>query len=216
MASKLRWGGLAIVILLLRSACVPSAMAQSQGDSPKAAEQLFRRGFTDADLVAEKKLLADKSKQFGWVDFPMLQFPRTLIFDKGAADRFGEQKAHELSVKHLVDTQKRFIDSRLKGRTFAGQVRVGRIDNSEGGKTTVSGREPSRPGNPKMGMAFLLSPYDCQWDCDSADGFKVGVVVEIKGSILDLKDGLDIHRQYGDFHCLYLENVSRTDLNSKP
>jgi hypothetical protein len=215
MASKIRCGGPAIVILLLLSAFARSAIAQSGADTPKGAEQLFRRGFTDADLVVEKKLLADKSKRFGWADFPLLQFPRTLISDGNATAMYGEQKSHDLSVKHLVEAQKKFVDTRLKGRTFAGQVRIGRIDNSNGGKTTVFGREPVRPTSPKMGYFFLQSPYDCQWDCDSAAEFKVGVVVEIKGSILDLKESKDVH-VYGDPHCLYLENVSRTDVNAKP
>jgi hypothetical protein len=216
MASKLRGSGRAFKILLLLLACVPSARAQSVPDTPKTAEQIFKRGFTDADLLAEKKLLADKSKQFGWADFPVLQFPRTLIFDKGAADRFGEQKAREMSVKHLVEQRKKFVATRLKGRTFVGQVRVGRIDKSAGGKTTVFGREPVRPENPKMGLTYLLSPYECQWECDSADGFLVGADVKIKGSILDLKEEGDVHKYNEYVHCLYLENVSRAELNSKP
>ena len=67
-----------------------------------------------------------------------------------------------------------------------------------------------------MGHAYVLSPYECQWDCECADKFKVGVVVEIKGSIFDLKEEGDVHRYNEYVHCLVLENVSRTELNSKP
>jgi hypothetical protein len=217
MTSKLRGGGASLVVLLLISACVPSAIGQSVPDTPKTAEQFLKRGFIDADLAAEKKLLGDKSKQFGWADFPMLQFPRKLIFDKGAADRFGEQKAHELTLKHLADQQKKFVETRLKGRSFAGEIRIGRVDNSAGvKKITVFGREPVRPENPKMGLTYMLSPYECQWDCENADGFKVGVVVKIKGSILDLKEEGDVHRYNEYVHRLVLENVSCAELESKP
>jgi hypothetical protein len=216
MASKLRCSGPAIVILLRLLAYAASAIAQSVPDTPKTAEQFFKRGFIDADLVAEKKLLADKSKQFGWADFPMLQFPRKLIYDKGAVDKFGEQMAHELFVKHLAEQQKKFVETRLKGRSFVGEVRIGRVDKSNGAKKlTVFGREPVRPENPNMGVAYILSPYECQWDCDSADGFDVGLIVKIKGSILDLKEEGDVHRYNEHVHCLYLENVSRQELDSK-
>jgi hypothetical protein len=217
MALKIRCGGAVIVILLLLSASVLSAKAQSVPDTPQAVEQIFRRGFTDADLLAEKKLFGDKAKQFGWADFPLLQFPRRLIFDKGAADRFGEQKAQEMAVKHLVEQRKKFIETRLKGRSFVGEVRIGRVGHSDGiKKITVFGREPVRHANPKMGIAYILSPYECQWECDSADGFEVGVVVKIKGSILDLKEEGDVRRYNEYVHCLYLENVEHAELTSKP
>jgi hypothetical protein len=120
-------------------------------------------------------------------------------------------------VKHLAERQKKFVETQLKSRSFVGEVRIGRVDKSNGvKKLTVFGREPVRAENAKMGTAYILSPYECQWDCDSAEGFDVGLVVKIKGSVLDLKEEGDVRRYNEYVHRLYLENVSRVDLNSKP
>ncbi|HEX3601662.1 MAG TPA: hypothetical protein VHU84_16030, partial [Lacipirellulaceae bacterium] len=166
---------------------------------PAAAQRPYRvpdihnevtRGYTDKELVQEKKLLNDKSKSITWESLPLIQFPRDwsmqgspVFWEALLGDKYRE------SQRKFAAADKRFVDAKLKDKSFSGTVRITRKE--PGGKEfTIYSNEPSRPKwTDKFApheFAVSWPAYFCQWQAESDRSFHVGEDVDIAGKIEDL------------------------------
>jgi hypothetical protein len=66
-----------VIFVVIFATSVRHATAQDFGYRGRDLEKILGRGYTDEQLVSEKKLLAvDKSRTITWEDLPLIQFPR--------------------------------------------------------------------------------------------------------------------------------------------
>ena len=164
-------------------------------------ERTFLRGYTDRELVNEKKLLAvDKSRAITWEALPLIEFPRYVFLPDSTRVKLGDDKFRELQQSKIEAAQKRFVDAKLKDRTFSGTVRIARKDQ-KGKEYTIYSKEPKRFNtNVPYACEGIMPAYLCQWQSDSDRGFKVGEDIDIVGKIEDLKED-------GKSSTLFLKSV---------
>jgi hypothetical protein len=165
-------------------------------------EKTILRGYTDEELVNEKKLLnVDKSQAITWEELPLIEFPRYVFLPDSLRVKLGDEKFRELQQSKIEAAQKRFIDAKLKDRTFSGTVRIARKEQN-GKEYTIYSKEPSRSNmNAPYAFEGIMPAYFCQWQADSDRGFKVGENVDIVGRIEDLKED-------GKSSTLFLKTVA--------
>jgi hypothetical protein len=195
---------LAFFVLML-AALARHAAAQS----PRVrAQNLLRdldRGYTDKELIAEKKLLNDKSRAITWEALPLIELQRIRSLSVSPPFEVNpeDEQTRQLKKRRMETALKRFIDEKLKDRTFTGAVRIGRIEPN-GEKYTIYAKEPARPNSDlvvRHGFENLWPAYFCQCQSDSKRGFKVGENVDIIGKIEDLKED-------GKTNTLFLKSVT--------
>jgi len=189
-----------VIFVIIFATSVRHATAQ-RGYRAGAILKYLDRGYTDEQLVNEKKLLAvNKSRAITWEDLPLIQFPRYVFLPDSMRVKLGDEKFRELQQSKIEAAQKRFVDAKLKDRTFSGTVRIGRKEQ-KGTEYTIYSQEPKR-FNTNVPYAFegIMPAYFCQWQADSDRGFKVGENVDIIGKIEDLKED-------GKSNTLFLKSV---------
>lgn len=196
----------AVIILILIASFARPAAAQNFGFRGRDFDKVLDRGYTDEELIAEKKLLLDKSKPITWEVLPLIEFPRRRSPPQSpqAPGQPVVAKFSELPQSKIDEAQKRFVDTKLKDRDFSGVVRIARIDPN-GGAFTIYAKEPSRAWSKNLMWPHLSKTmwpvYLCQWQSESDRGFHVGENVDIVGKIEDLKeDGKD--------NTLFLKDVA--------
>ena len=193
-----------VIFVIIIATSVRHATAQRSGYRVRDIEKNLLRGYTEEDLVKEKKLLAvDKSRMITWEALPLIEFPRFVFLPDSTRAKLGDDKFRELQQSKIEAAQKRFVDAKLKDRTFSGTVRIGRKEQN-GEKYTIYSKESSRPNwtgqySPHP-IAGIWPAYFCQWQSDSDRDFKVGEDVVIIGKIEDLKED-------GKSNTLFLKSV---------
>ncbi len=193
-----------VIFVIIFATSVRHATAQRSGYRARDILKDLDRGYTDEELVNEKNLLAvDKSRAITWEALPLIEFPRRYFLPDSVREKLGDDKFRELQRSKIEAAQKRFVDAKLKDRTFSGTVRIARKEQN-GKEYTIFSNEPSRP---KPTDQFILRAfsqiwpaYFCQWQSDSDRGFKVGENVDIIGKIEDLKED-------GKSNTLFLKSV---------
>jgi hypothetical protein len=189
-----------LIVVIIFATSARHATAQSSGYRPRDILKNMARGYTDEELLSEKKLLLDKSRTITWESLPLIEFPRTVSLPDSLRKRLGDEKFRELQQSYIETARKRFVDAKLKDRTFSGTVRIARKEQN-GKEYTIYSKEPSRAKlNAPYAFAGIWPAYFCQWQSDSARGFKVGENVDIIGKIADLKED-------GKSNTLFLKSV---------
>jgi hypothetical protein len=193
-----------VIFVIIFATSLRHAAAQNFGYRGRDIQKILARGYTDEELVDEKKLLnIDKSRTIAWEDLPLIEFPRRYFLPDSTRVKLGDEKFRELQQSKIEAAQKRFVDAKLKDRTFSGTVRIARKEQN-GKEYTIYSKEPSRP-RPKdqfilRAFGQIWPAYFCQWQSDSDPGFKVGENVDIIGKIEDLKED-------GKTNTLFLKSV---------
>ncbi len=192
------------IAALIVATTVRHAAAQ-RGDSVfREMQRDLARGYTDKELIDERKLLLEKSRKITWADLPLIEYPRArpLPASQQPPTEPVVAKFSELPQSKLEENQKCFVDTKLKNRTFSGTVRIARNEPNNG-KFTIYAQEPLRP-NPDLvashGFAVMWPRYFCQWQSASDRGFHVGENVDISGKIEDLNED-------GKTNTLFLKDV---------
>jgi hypothetical protein len=187
---------------------VATSVRHAAAQTPKSrVRDMMRdidRGYTGEELLKEKKLLFDKSRPITWEALPLIEFPRYVFLPETVLKKLGPDKFRELQQSKIDEARKRFVDAKLKDRTFSGTVRIVRKEKT-GEKYTIYAKEPSRPkwtgSSSPPAFAGIWPAYFCQWPADSARGFTVGENVDIIGKIENLKED-------GKSNTLFLKSVA--------
>jgi hypothetical protein len=193
-----------VIFVIIFATLVRHAAAQDFVFRGRDLEKIMALGYTKEELVEEKKLLAiDKSRTITWEDFPLIQLPRFVSVPDSVREKLADDKLREWQQSKVETAQKRFVDAKLKDRTFSGTVRIARKEQ-KAEKFTIYSKEPSRPKwtghRSPPAFAGIWPTYFCQWQSDSNRDFKVGENVEIIGKIEDLKED-------GKSNTLFLKSV---------
>ncbi|HEX4415026.1 MAG TPA: hypothetical protein VH107_15425 [Lacipirellulaceae bacterium] len=98
------------------------AAAQNFGFRGRDFDKTVDRGYTDEELIAEKKLLLDKSRSITWEVLPFIEFPRRKPAPASQPLPGQPQvtKFSELPQSKIEAAQKTFVDTKLKGRVSGG------------------------------------------------------------------------------------------------
>jgi hypothetical protein len=193
-----------VLVAIVFATLVRHAAAQRPYRVPDLHNEVTR-GYTDKELVQEKKLLNDKSKPLTWQSLPLIQFPRDWSM-QGSPVFWEALKGDEYreSQRKFAAADKRFVDAKLKGKSFAGTVRITRKEPT-GKEFTIYANEPSRPQwTDKFApheFAVTWPAYFCQWQAESDQSFHVGEDVAVVGKIEDLKED-------GKANTLFLKEVA--------
>ena len=187
-----------VLFVTIFATCVQHAIAQKT--TLRDIERNSLRGYTDEELQNEKKLLRDKSRAITWESLPLIEYPRFVFLPDWLHAKLGDDKFRELQQSKIEDARKRFVDAKLKDRTFSGTVRIARKEQ-KGKEFTIYSNQPSRlRAIAPYAFKGLLPLYFCQWQSDSDRGFKVGENIDIIGKIEDLKED-------GKSNTLFLKSV---------
>jgi hypothetical protein len=186
-------------------------MAFARHSAAQPGNSVFRemdrdraRGYTDKELIDERKLLLDKSQPITWKWLPLIEYPRArpLPASQQPPTEPVVAKFTEMPPSKIEADRKKFVDTKLKDRTFSGTVRIAR-NEPNAGKFTIYAKEPSRSNLGRIavpGVGMMWQPYLCQWQSDTDRGFHIGENVDIVGKIEDLKEG-------GKTNTLFLKDV---------
>ena len=74
----------------------------------------------------EKRLLGNKSRSITWEALPFIEYPRARILPGSPEAWALVTPGKELPPNKFEAADKRFVEAKLKDRTFAGTVRIAR------------------------------------------------------------------------------------------
>src|SRR4051794_18860008 len=95
-----------VVLVIIFATSVRHAAAQDFGFRGRDFEKTLARGYTNEQLVAEKKLLAViKSQATPWENLPLIKFPRRYLLPDSLRARLREDKFRELQQSKIGAAQ---------------------------------------------------------------------------------------------------------------
>src|SRR6187402_599762 len=92
-----------VVFVIIFAAIGRHVAAQNFGYPNHELEMILGRGYTDEELVAEKKLLKDQSRGLTWESLPLIKFPRFVLLPNSLRVKLGDDKFRELQQSRIEE-----------------------------------------------------------------------------------------------------------------